>query len=123
METVRFNKSGGPITVAITSGYAQPGSYYFILWEANSNRVVTEKKGNFINTEDDSYILPDPAVKNDGRLIDFGIKLTIIPPENQYNIEVSVTQDGNQIGNATQTGTSSNKCENIQIFIQLKGGE
>lgn len=121
METVRFKKSGGPITVNINCGYAQPGSYVLILWEANSNSVVFKKEGNFINDEDDVFVLPTPINKNDGRILDLGAKLMIIPSITDYHVEINITQDGNTIGNLSQTGNSTGQFVTVQIFAQLMG--
>jgi hypothetical protein len=34
MKVARFDPAGGPLFATITSGFAQPGSYELLLWEA-----------------------------------------------------------------------------------------
>lgn len=123
METAKFKKSGGPIEVEIKAGYAQPGTYSLFLWEANVNEVIFEKKGNFINTDDDKYQLPLPNEKNDGRIIDVGITFVLTPPIEDFYGEVIVTQDGEIIGKDSVQGSSSEQTKSIKILIQLEKTE
>lgn len=120
METAKFNKNGGPIEVEIKAGYAQPGTYSLFLWEANINKVIFEKPGNFINTDDDKYQLPLPIKDNDGRIIDVGITFVLTPPIEDYYAEVIVTQDGEIIGKDSVQGSSSEQTKSIKLLIQLE---
>ena len=120
MQTVKFKKNGGPITVEIRAGYAQPGSYSLFLWEANVNKIVFEAKGNFINTDDDKYQLPLPNDVNDGRIIDVVIILVITPPINNYYVEVIVEQDKVVIGKEFLGGSSVDPTKTIKLLVKME---
>lgn len=119
METAKFKKDGGAIFAEIKSGYAQPGSYSIFLWEANENRVIVKHEGNFINTDDDKYKLPEPIVENNGRIVDVGITFKITPPIKDYFTQVIITQDGNKIGSDQQQGTTEEQTKSLKLLVQL----
>ena len=119
METAKFNKNGGAIFAEIKSGYAQPGSYSMFLWEANENRVIVKHEGNFINTDDDKYKLPEPIVENDGRIVDVGVTFILTPPIKDYFAELIITQDGNKIGGDQEQGTTDERTKSLKLMVQL----
>ena len=119
METAKYKKDGGTIFAEIKSGYAQPGSYSMFLWEANENRVIVKHEGNFINTADDKYKLPEPIVENNGRIVDVGVTFKITPPIKDYFAEVIITQDGNKIGGDQQKGTTDEQTKSLKLLVQL----
>ena len=114
-----FNPNGGPIRVDITAGYAQPGSYALLLWGANTNAVVGEWRGNFINNDDDYYFLPTPLEKNNGRIIDCIATFTLLPPIKQFLLKVEVLQDGNILATDVREGESEEQTVSVEIFIAL----
>lgn len=119
METSKFKKDGGAIYAEVKAGYAQPGSYTIFLWEANANRVVEKYEGNFINTDDDKFKLPEPIKENNGRIVDVGITFKIVPPIKDYFAEVIITQDGNKIGGDEQQGITNEQTKSLKLLVQL----
>jgi len=119
MIIAKFKKDGGSICAEVKSGFAQPGSYTLYLWEANSKKVVMERKGNFINTDDDKYEMPLPNEVNDQRIIDVFVTLVITPPIIDWYVELEVTQDGNVIGEDHAGGQSSQKTETSKLLVKL----
>ena len=119
METAKYNKNGGAIFAEIKSGFAQPGSYSIFLWEANVNQVVERHEGNFINTDDDKYKLPEPIVENDGRIVDVGVTFILTPPIKDYFAELIITQDGNKIGGDQEQGTTDERTKSLKLMVQL----
>lgn len=69
MKEFTFNPAGDRISIGVEFGYAHIGSYILRLWEAGSNTVVLQRRGNNQNPDDDTYLLPLPTKHNDGRLI------------------------------------------------------
>jgi len=120
MKTAKFNKNGGTIIAEITCGYAQPGAYTLLLWEANENKIVMEKKGNFINPDDDSYELPLPSKDNDGRLVDCLITIVITPPIKDYQADLTISQDENILGSETASGQSDGATVTVELFVKLE---
>jgi hypothetical protein len=120
MKTVRFKKNGGPIVADIKCGYAQPGAYTLLLWEANVNQVVMEKKGNFLNPDDDSYELPLPNELNHGRLLDCLTTVVITPPIKDYQIDLKISQDGKILGVETGSGRSDAITVLVELFVKLE---
>jgi hypothetical protein len=119
MKIVEFNKSGGPIKAEVTCGHAQPGAYTLLLWEADKNTIVMEKKGNFINPDDDSYELPIPNEGNNGRIIDCLSTVVITPPIQYYEIGLQITQDGKVLEEEIVSGSSKQSTISVEMFLKL----
>jgi len=119
MKIVKFNKSGGPIIAEVTCGHAQPGAYTLLLWEADKNKIVMEKKGNFINPDDDSYKLPVPNEGNNGRIIDCLSTVVITPPIQDYQIGLQITQDGKVLEEEIASGRSDQYTISVEMFVKL----
>jgi len=119
MKTIHFNPEGGPLSVEVRAGFAQPGSYALMLWEANQNAVVWQRRGNFINTDDDLYPLPGPAAVHHNRLLDCLATFTITPPIDRYRLQVIVFQEGAELGMDVREGKSDLPTLTVEIFVQL----
>lgn len=119
MKMIKFKESGGPIVAEITCGHAQPGAYALLLWEANENKIVMEKKGNFINSDDDSYELPSPNGDNDGRILDCLCTVVITPPIKDYKVELKITQDNKFLESEIASGQSDSHTIFVELFVKL----
>ncbi|HEX8321562.1 hypothetical protein [Longimicrobium sp.] len=122
MKTATFNPNGGPIIAEVTPGSAAVGSYTILLWEANANLVVMRRDGNFINTADDAYTLPEPNEHNDGRIVECIATVVITPPVDTYNVDLVIRQDGNEIGGDSASGSDASGTVTVDLFVQLNGG-
>jgi hypothetical protein len=120
MTVVIFKKDGGPIVAEVKCGYAQPGAYKLFLWEANVNKVVMRKEGNFINPDDDSYQLPTPNQDNDARIVDCLATIVITPPIKDYQVDLRISQDGNDLGVVTASGQSDASTVIVELFVKLE---
>jgi len=120
MKAVAFDPEGGPIVASITSGFAQPGSYTLYLWEAHANKVVVKTRGNFINSDDDTYKLPLPNLHNHHRIVECISTVVITPPIQDYRVRLSVHQDGAEIGFEEAAGQSSSPTVTADLFLQLE---
>ena len=119
MQTISFNSNGGPISVTLSAGEAQTGSYEFRLWEANSNQIIMQKQGNFLNDQDDTYELPTPNAQNNGRLIQGIIVIALLPPNDNYSAAMTVEQDGKTIGEVPISGSSSQPSVILNLYATL----
>jgi hypothetical protein len=120
IKIIEFDKDGGPVVAEVNSGYAQPGSYTLLLWEANQNKVIMEEKGNFINSDDDFYSLPTPNEANDSRIVECISTVSITPPIKQYNIALRISQDDGELGSENTEGSTDSPTVTVDLFIQLK---
>lgn len=119
MQSITFNENGGPITVTVSAGQAQPGSYVFRLWEANTNQPVLQKQGNFLNDADDSYELPTPNSENNGRMIQAILTVAPLPPNDNYSSAITVVQDGKTIGEVSLSGSSDQPSVILNLYATL----
>lgn len=119
MDTAQFDVTGGPIIAEVRSGFAQPGSYGLLLWEADSNVVVMEAKGNFLNDADDAHALPKPNQHNHRRIVQCLATLAITPPIKDYQVDLVIMQDGNVLGGASDSGSNASGVVNVTLFVQL----
>ena len=122
MTTATFSRDGGPVKATVASGFAQEGSYTRLLWEANANTVVLNQSGNFINADDDTYALPTPNASNDGRIAEALVTIVLAPPLLQYDVSLTLTQDGKELGVQRHTG-SGNAFDTVtsDLYVQLVG--
>ncbi len=119
MNVVVFDPDGGPVLAGVTSGFAQLGSYTILLWEAHVNKIVLQKKGNFINPDDDTYKLPRPNRVNIDRIVECLTTLAITPPIEEYRVRLSIFQDGKEIGFDEVSGKTTDPSVTLDQFVQL----
>lgn len=120
MKTIQFKQNGGSISVEVKAGNAQPGAYSLVLWEADYNKILLKYEGNFINNDDDKYQLLDPAGLNNEKVLACNAAFTITPPIRNYNLDLLVFQDGNEIGSDSYSGTTDSQTAVVQLFIKLE---
>jgi hypothetical protein len=122
MNTVQFDPSGGPIVAEVRSGFAQPGSYSLLLWEADANLIVMRRDGNFINAADDAYKLPAPNEHNHRRLVECLATVVVTPPLNNYQVDLVISQDGRVLGGDTAAAEATPGAVSVDIFVELSAG-
>lgn len=120
MKNVKFKPDGGPITVAVKCGFAQAGSYTVYLWEAHANKIVVKARGNFINPDDDTYRLPAPNVQNDQRIVECIATVVLTPPIKQYDLSLTVSQDGVQLASEASAGQADSPTVTVDLFVQME---
>jgi hypothetical protein len=120
MNVARFDPAGGPLSATITSGQAQPGSYSLLLWEAHANQVLLEERGNFINSDDDSFKLPLPNGRNDHRIVECIATAVITPPIKDFALRLSISQNDKEIGVDQLIGKSTAPTVTADLFILLE---
>lgn len=117
-ENVDFNPSGNPIKAEITCGFAQDGAYILTLWDGN--QIVQRWEGNFLNTDDDAYVLPGPASSHDGRVLQCRAEVSIEPPIDDYSFKMTLTQDGAEIAVVEESGKAPlGSLKGVNLFARL----
>lgn len=122
MNTVQFDPDGGPIVAEVRSGFAQPGSYSLLLWEADANLIVMRRDGNFINAADDASKLPAPNEHNHRRIVECVATVVITPPINNYQVDLVIMQDGRVLGGDTAAAQATPGAVSVDIFVELSAG-
>lgn len=118
---IRFNRTGGPLTVEVVFGYVQVGAYALVLWDSKGR---TKKKLNEgINTDQvpDVCRLPIPVTKNNGGILD--CLATILGgtpgPDERYRVDMIVSQDGVECGREFDEGMLGAKSVSTRLVIRL----
>lgn len=120
MQIIRFDRHNGALRVEVRAGWANPGAYDLILWEADSNARVMEEAGNFLNTADDSYTLPGPASAQDGRIVEAFVTLTPVDEHGRYSASMRVSQGAQLLGDVSVSGESSEHTVMLDLFARLE---
>ena len=116
---IRFNPNGGTIKAEIKFRTPQVGAYTLWLWEAGSNNILMEVRGNNENPADDIHPLPMPAPTNNGRILECAATLADPVGEGPYLVEMEITQDGNKLGTALAKGNMTNTSVSCNMFAKL----
>lgn len=119
MKTVKIDPNGGPVTAEVRCGFAQPGSYTLLLWAANENRVLQRWDGNFINSDDDAYVLPGDGAGHDGRIVQCIATLVITPPIRDYQVDLEISQGGRVLGGDSARGSNASGAVPVTLFVEL----
>jgi hypothetical protein len=120
MQVARYKKTGGNIVASIRCQPARDGSYTLFLWAANSNKIVREWNGNFINTDDDAYKLPKPNARHNGRLLECMAVVAVPAGAAATVVELSVTQDDKVLASDNRLIPPNSPGGLADIFIQLE---
>ncbi len=125
VKKVKINPNGGRIKIAISYKGLIVASYVYQLWEAESNDVITTKKGNNQNTDDDAYFLPMPVSYNIGRIIDVRSRFVGLDPDvaKKYEVKIEVFQGDKFIDEAVDAGELGTDSNLSQIFIFLESNQ
>lgn len=120
IKTIAFEKDGPPLMVGVEILTPQVATYTLILWEAKSNTVVMEKKGNNENPEDDVFPLPTPCAINDNRVVEGTI--TLIDPEGpggEYECRLAFTQGEHDLGSVGCKGQMTKPSEQCTAVARV----
>ena len=121
MKTVLFNPTGGFLSATAVFLGKMVANYEITLREVNSNASASMLSGDNTNTDDDRVNLPTPVENNNGRrvILDTGFYGLDAANNPDYEIQLEIYQDGNQIGFDTDKGTLTGKGQTSLIFILL----
>ena len=120
MQTARFDRRGGFLEVVVSCTPKRDGSYRLILYESSRNQIVQEWPGNFINTDDDLYKLPQPNSAHHGRLLEGMIVVAVPPGAGPATVSIAVTQDGNTLASEDALIPPNAAGALAELFIVLE---
>jgi hypothetical protein len=120
MTTAKFRADGPPIAVTIQCGFADPGAYELFLWEADRNTRRQIGEGNFINSDDDTFMLSSDASQS-GKILQCVATVNPLDNNGQFSVNMLVEQDGTQLANEVVASTSDQPSVTMALFVQLEG--
>jgi len=122
MKQFTFKSEGERLSINIQFGYAQIGSYILRLWEAGSNTVLMQRRGNNQNQEDDTYLLPLPTKHNDGRMIQ--CQTAVVAPDwkpgQRYSVRLIFRQGESEPQEYEVSGPIGESHAHPELFAVLK---
>jgi hypothetical protein len=122
VKTAKFDAQGGAISVSVTCDPKRDGSYDVRLWEADENVVVKPSPwaGNFVNADDDTYLLPRPNGTNNGRLLDCYAVVSVPPGVRPVRVTMRVEQDSKVLAEDWQDIPPGSPSGLVKIFMELR---
>ncbi|MEO8147939.1 MAG: hypothetical protein ABI723_09900 [Bacteroidia bacterium] len=120
VKNIIFDKDGGPLKVNFKFKGIVGASYTFTLWEAKTNAIAMESRGNNLNDDDDNYNLPGPAIKNADRLIELDTLLKGLDQGGKYSVIVEVYQDEKLLESDIDKGEiKAGEAKQSFIYVRL----
>ena len=95
VKTIRFDPSGGGVTVEVMLGQAQLGKYSLILFDSDGKNPQEFGVGNNVDNLPDVFVVPSPASTLTGKLLGWNMIITTPAsgPGQLYFARVKVMQD------------------------------
>lgn len=106
--------------VAVSCNPNRNGSYVIKLWEAETNKLVREYPGNFLNTDDDFYDLDRPNSDHDGRLIEGMVVVAVPAGVGPSTVLLTVSQDGAELARESGVVPPGSRGQLVDLFIELE---
>jgi hypothetical protein len=116
---VKFKNDGEPLFVEVVVQSPQVAVYTLWLWEAKSNSIVMEKRGNNDNPEDDRYQLPTPCARNNGRLLECSITLIDPKGSGEFNVGMKISQGEHELATILAEGEMGNTWQDCTVLAKL----
>jgi hypothetical protein len=122
MVTASFTSDGGVLSAEVVLSEARDGSYDLRLWHSGLNWKIKEWNGNFINTADDRYDLPEPAQANDGRLLQALVVIAVPSGVSPCTVSLVVRQDGRELAREERKVAPGSVDQITQLWVVLAAG-
>jgi hypothetical protein len=81
--------------------------------------VLMDERGNFLNTDDDTYELLLPNDQNHERIVECLATAVITPPITNYALRLSIQQDGAEIGFDELADKATTPTVTADLFVLL----
>ena len=119
-KTIYFDPSGGPLSVRMLAAFASPGHYSLMLLEHDRIKIVKDW-GNvaFASPEANTHKLPGAAGEHDGRFLHMLSSIGIVEPSGKFSVVMTVVQDGKDIGEVRDEGTSTENTKESEFAALL----
>ena len=122
VKSIRIDPTGLPLSFNLEFKGAIIASYEYMLFEADSNKVLIRQGGNNKNPNDDRYELPIPVISNIKRLIDVRTNFVGLDPDNfpDYEIILDFFQGTTLMDSAIDSGKCTGQAQISQLFVIIE---
>lgn len=118
IEVVEYDPGGGPIRARVFGDHGQAGSYTLFQWKAHENVILLERKGNFINSQDDAYDLDEGD--HESQVVEALVTCVVLPGIQRYGAHLQILQGGAEIGHVREADVAAPGTKTADLFCQLK---
>ncbi len=120
MQTIRFNPAGGPLSVVMSSGQANPGNYALKLIETDGIGIVLSVPNTAFSSEpQNTHAIPTPASVNNGRFLRAVTSVGLLDPTKAFAVFMKVMQGGNVAGEVGDSGTGTGETKVSELVAEL----
>jgi hypothetical protein len=122
MATVLFDKNGEQLKVQfkVVLGVLR-GAYTIELISSDGINTIDSLKGDNLCSEDDWFILPQPLIDNDGRLVQLTVDfIGDLSAGNKYKLGFEIYQGNDLVGPVFVDGNLSSGEQSKTVYVQIK---
>lgn len=117
IDIVEYDPDGDALKAHVSGDHEQPGSYTLFQWKANENVILLERKGNFINRQDDTHDLVPGS--HDGQVIEALVTCVVLPGVQRFGAHLRILQGDVEIGHVAEGGPAAPGTKTADLFCQL----
>ena len=120
VQPVYIDPKGKPLSVRMLAAYGSPGHYSLMLLEKDRSTIVQDW-GNrkFTKPEENTHDLPGTAVENIDRFLYALTSVGIVDPSGAYAVVMTVLQNKESAGSATDSGTTQAATQESTLIARL----
>ncbi|HMV33526.1 MAG: hypothetical protein U0104_08300 [Gemmatimonadales bacterium] len=118
-EIIRFGP-GAELSVELTCGEAQMGTYTLRLWTPDGLTVVRKARGSFMDEVEDRYALLSPPDANAEHLLQCRARVWLIQGHRKYAVFMTVKQGATVIGEASEVEQTDEPTVVVDLRARLR---
>lgn len=121
VQPVYIDPKGKSLSVRMLAAYGSPGHYSLMLLE-NDRSTIVQDWGNrkFTKPEENTHDLPGTAAENIGRYLYALTSVGIVDPTGAYAVVMTVLQNKESVGSATDSGTTQADTKESTLIAHLE---
>ncbi len=118
-EVIRFAPAP-ELSVELTCGEAQMGTYTLRLWTPDGLTVVRKARGSFVDEVEDRYALLTPPDANAEHLLQCRARVWLIQGHRKYAVFMTVKQGDAVIGEAREVNQTDEPTVVVDLRARLR---
>lgn len=119
MTQMQFTPDGDTLSAEIVCDPKRDGDYELRHWDRSLNKVLERWPGNFLNTADDKYDLPDPPSVNDKRFLQCFATIGVPKGAGPARVTMIVRQGSAELGRESKLVPPDDLDHPVQLWIRL----